>query len=118
MSSKAVISFEGSGEIVEEAGRLLERLAGLNQLRTALKLDNERRRQENIRDQIKDELAVTKELIEVLEDYLRLKWGEDFRSCPGAEATISDVLSGALTIGELVSGRKLVLLAQPKGQGD
>jgi hypothetical protein len=118
VSSKGIISFEGSGEIVEETGRLFERLAGLNQLRIALRLDNERMRQENIRDCIKDELAVTKELIQVLEEYLRLKWGEDFRSCSAAEAIIGDVLSGALTLGELMSGQKPVLLPQSKGQGD
>jgi hypothetical protein len=118
MPLKSAISLEGSGEIVEETGRLFERLAGLNQLRIELKLDNERRRQENIRDRIKDELAVTKELIQVLEECLRLKWGDDFRSRPEAEATIGDVLSGALTISELMSGKKPVLLPQSNGLGD
>jgi hypothetical protein len=118
LSAKGVISFEGSGEIVEETGRLFERIAGLNQLRITLKLDNERRQQENIRDGIKDELAVTKELIQVLEDYLQLKWGADFRTCPEAEATISDILSGALTISELMNGRKSERLQRPKEQGD
>ena len=114
---KSAVSLRGSGEIVEETGRLLERIAGLNQSRIALKLGNERRRQENLRDCIKDELAVTRELIQVLEDYLRLRCGNDFRSHPEAQAIISGVLSGAVTVAELMTGSKAALISQPEGAG-
>lgn len=108
----SAISLEGSGEIVEETGKLLERIAGLNQSRIALRLSNERKRQENLRDSTKDELAITRESIQVLEEYLRLRWGDDFRCRPEAENAINGVLSGALTVGELMTGRKLPLLLQ------
>ncbi len=119
MSSKAAVSLEGSGEIIEETGRLFETIVGLNQRRIALKLDNERKRQENARERIKDELAVTKELLQVLGDYLELKLGDDFRSSPEAKAAIGDVLAEALAISDgLVGEKKFALLWWVEGQGN
>ncbi len=53
--------------------------------------------------------------MQVLEEYLRLRWGDDFRCRPEAGAAMSDVLSGTLTISELVTGRKLPLLQSENG---
>lgn len=113
MSSKGIITLEGSGEIVEETGKLFQRLTLLNQRRVALKLDNERKRRENVRDAMKDELEVTRELIQTLEEFLRLKWGDDFRSRPEAQDAITDVLSGAMTIYELMGSGNVLLLPSP-----
>lgn len=114
MSSTGLVSLEGSGEIIKETGGLFERLTLLNQRRVALKLENDRKRRENVRDGMKDELEVTRELIETLEEFLRLKWGEDFRAEAEAQRAITEVLSGAISIYELMGAGKLLLLPAPE----
>jgi hypothetical protein len=114
IASKGIVSLEGSGEPIKEVGKLLERLTLLNQKREAAKIANERARQENKAHAIKDELAIVREMIQTLEEYLQLRLGDDFRSYPEAQKLIDDVLSGGMTISELMGTKHLRLLPPPE----
>jgi hypothetical protein len=109
LSSPGVISLEGSGEPIKETGKLIERMTLLNQKRKAATLANERARQENERDRQLDELAIARERIRTVEDFVRLLWGDDFRSVPGIGQLIQDVLSGAKTLEELMHSGQIQL---------
>jgi hypothetical protein len=109
MSSPGVVSLEGSGEPIEQTGKLIERLTLLNQKRKAARLANEslrldlaRKQREEARDEKLDEIAIARERIHLVEELFRLRFGDDFRDVPGIGELMFDVLSGAKDVGALM----------------
>ncbi|MGN6189226.1 MAG: hypothetical protein ACTHOE_10020 [Conexibacter sp.] len=118
MASPGVISLEGSGEVIDETRRLIEGLTTLDQTRKGAKLrneaidiENERRRHEAQRDAALDEVAVARERLRLIEDVLTLRFGAEFRSVPGVDRLLDDVLSGAADLRQLMTAHPLALTA-------
>jgi hypothetical protein len=114
MASPGWIDLRGLGEPIKQLGKLIERLVRLPGKVKDDKLDRKAKEQANKTRAEIDEVEVARARMAAIEEFLRLEQSSDFRSVPGIDRQIHDVLSGVQSISDLTrSGRLLPPPASP-----